>query len=465
MSTATVENDYVCQSWCNFVFDFPQYAQRDTGFPWDVGGARSRNVNVVPQQPLSLSRQSANTKDPYIEIPEDLQHYYLQYRPTPLRRAHSLEAKIKCNARIYYKFEGVNISGSHKLNTALAQAYYYKQAGAKHLVTGTGAGQWGTAISYACNAIGLDCTVFMVSSSLRQKPQRRVAIELFGATLHESPSDLTDVGRAARRKDPNHIGTLGTATGEALEFARNDDNVRFAVGSGENCVLLHQTLIGMEAIEQIASMGDFPTHVVACIGAGSNFGGVGLPFLRAAKEIDCDTRLVAVEPSECPKLTRGRYAYDFSDFSGTTPISKMYTLGSSYTAPAIHAGGLRYHGTSPFLSSMYHDGLFDAIAMGQQAVLKAGCLLAETEGVLPAPESAHAVAGALKLASEHPATADPLVILVNISGHGWFDIGAYEKYKRGDIEHTTVDEAALQSSLAALDDLQAKILSDARPGQ
>jgi len=439
---------YVPTHWSNFIYDFPQFVSREKlDLRAIYGNNISHKVNVIPQQPLALIRQSHNTQDAYVPIPEELLEYYYQYRPTPLKRANGLEAHLKVNARIYYKFEGANLSGSHKLNTALAQAYYYKKAGIKHLVTGTGAGQWGTAIAYACQIMNLECTVFMVGVSLRQKPYRKTMMELFGATVHESPSELTKVGRDALKIDKERIGSLAFATGEAIEYAQVNSDCRFAVGSGENCVLLHQSIIGCEAVAQMHTLDDFPTDVVACMGAGSNFGGVGLPFLRFAKELGKSTRLLAVEPSACPKLTRGVYAYDKNDFSGTTPISKMYTLGSKYMAPPIYAGGLRYHGTSPFLSAMYHDDLFDALAIDQPETLAAGLLLARTENILPAPESAHAVAGAIRLAKDHPHDSEPLVILINVSGHGMFDVTSYEKFQKGEVESGRPSENSLKTSL------------------
>ena len=312
---------------------------------------------------------------------------YASYRPTLLRRAKALEERLGTRARLYYKFEGANVSGSHKLNTALAQAYYYQKAGVKHLITGTGAGQWGTALAYACQRFGLACTVFMVGISYRQKPQRRTIVELFGGEIHESPSHLTRAGREAQKRDPDRIGSLAVATGEAIELAREKkDTARFAVGSGETCVLLHQTVIGNEAVSQMDELGDFPDYVVACMGAGSNFAGVGMPFLRAGRMRGRTVQLVAAEPLACPKMTRGAYLYDINDFSGTTPVTRMYTLGSSYLAPPIHAGGLRYHGTSAFLSALYASDLFKARALGQVEALKAGALFAETEGIIPAPE-------------------------------------------------------------------------------
>jgi tryptophan synthase beta chain len=447
----------VPEHWCNFVFDYPQYAVRKTlGTPAALERG-TRGVSIAPQQPLALGKQSCNTTDPLIPIPERLLSLYRQYRPTPLRRARQLEQRLDANARIYYKFEGANIAGSHKLNTALAQVYYYRRAGVEHLVTGTGAGQWGTALAYACKLLGMECTVFMVGSSLRQKPQRGTLMRLFGATIHESPSGLTEVGRQARRWDTEGTGTLAVATGEALEFAHSRRRTRFAVGSGENCVLLHQTVIGSEALAQMTALDEFPDWVVACMGAGSNFAGVGLPFLRAAKERSRSVRLLAVESAACPRLTRGRYAYDLNDFSGTTPISLMYTLGSGYIPPPVYAGGLRYHGASPFLSAMYADRMFDAEAIDQLTVLRAGLELAESEGILPAPESAHAVAGVIRVAQRHPHDAPPLVLLVNISGHGLLDIAAYEKFLSGRMDPGWPDDRLLSESLQQVDQLNARL--------
>jgi tryptophan synthase beta chain len=437
--------------WCNFLCDHPSHSERGAINLAEVDDRVQRRLSVVPQQPLTLARQSTNTRDPSVPIPDELRALLRQYRPTPLRRAGRLEQRLGVNARLYYKYEGANISGSHKLNTALAQAYYYRRAGVEHLVTGTGAGQWGSALAYACNLLGLRCTVFMVGASFRQKPQRPLMMRLFGAEVHASPSDHTQVGREAAAGDPARLGTLAVATGEALEVAHRTRRARFAVGSGENCVLLHQTVIGVEAVEQMDAFGDFPQHVVACMGAGSNFGGVGLPFLRAASERGLPVRLLAAEPTACPKLTRGRYAYDVNDFSGTTPVSRMYTLGSTYTPPPIHAGGLRYHGTSPFLSALYADGLFDAVAVAEADALQAGLEFARTENVLPAPESAYAVAAAIALAGRHPHDERPIAILVNISGHGLLDLAAYDAYRRGELDSGEAIEPRIVASLAHLD--------------
>ncbi|MHB1948952.1 MAG: TrpB-like pyridoxal phosphate-dependent enzyme [Gammaproteobacteria bacterium] len=439
--------DNIPTSWCNFLYDYPEFISKHKTVE-DL--QKNRKVNIAPKQPLSLMRQSINTQDEYIIIPEELLSFYQAYRPTPLRQAHRLQKKLDCNANIYYKFEGANVSGSHKLNTALAQVYYYKKAGVKHIVTGTGAGQWGTAIAYACQQFGLKCTIFMVNSSLRQKPMRKTFIELFGATIHESPSIHTNVGRQIISKNKNHPGSLAVATAEAIEMANEIEKAQFAVGSGENSVLLHQTIIGEEALLQLQDAGVFPDQVVACMGAGSNFAGIALPIHRYAKKNRLDCSLIAAEPIACPKLTRGKYSLEVNDFSGTTPISKMYTLGKKFTAPEIHAGGLRYHGTSEFLSAMYHQNLFSAMAVGQIQSLKAGLLFLECEGILPAPESAHAVSVAIENALKHPKDKKPLNILINISGHGNLDILAYEQCANGTITDCLPDEEMLSESLSDL---------------
>jgi tryptophan synthase beta chain len=432
-------------TWCNFLYDFPEYFAESTVAPDHF--ANTLGVNVLPQQPLSLMKQSNDTTRPNVAIPDAVRDLYASYRPTLLKRARKLEERIGTSARLYYKYEGANVSGSHKLNTALAQAYYYKKAGVQHLITGTGAGQWGTAIAYACQRVGLKCTVFMVGISYRQKPQRRTIVELFGGQIHESPSELTHTGREALKRDPGRIGSLAVATGEAIEVARQQsDTARFAVGSGENCVLLHQTVIGNEAVRQMADPNDFPDYVVACMGAGSNFAGVGMPFLRAARSQGRSVRLVAAEPVACPKMTRGAYLFDINDFSGTTPVTRMYTLGSSFLAPPIHAGGLRYHGTSAFLSALYANGGFDARAIRQAEALKAGVLFAETEGIIPAPESAHAIAASLQIAAERKSGCS---ILMNISGHGLFDLAGYEQARRGELPDDSPDERMIAASLGA----------------
>jgi tryptophan synthase beta chain len=447
--------------WFNILHDRPQYVTSAVSRSRLGGEVKVAGQGALLQQPLSLARQSLNTTDRYIPIPDEVLDLYAQYRPTPLRRAARLENYLGANARIYYKYEGANLTGSHKLNTALAQAHYYSRAGVKHLVTGTGAGQWGTALAFACQVMGLRCTIFWVRSTLRQKPVRGEMMRLFGAVVHESPSDLTEVGRRALKEDPDGIGTLAGATGEALALAGEDNETRFAVGSGENSVLLHQTVIGQEAISQLGSMGDFPDCVIACMGAGSNFGGIALPFLGAAKDSGRSIRLVAVESAACPKLTRGRYLYDLSDALGTTPITRIYSLGSTYVPPPVYAGGLRHHSAGPLASAMYADGSVDAMAIDQLTSFRAGLLFCETEGILPAPEAAHAVAGMMDIVSQHPRQAPPLVVLVNISGHGLLDLGAYSRFAAGEIEPVTADEASLSQSLSALEEFKQRIAEPA----
>ena len=443
--------------WFNILHDRPQYVTSAMSRSRLAGEIKAAGYGVLLQQPLALARQSINTADRFIPIPGEILDLYAQYRPTPLRRAVRLEERLGANARIYYKYEGANLTGSHKLNTALAQAYYYARAGVKRIVTGTAAGQWGTALAYACQIMNLGCTVFMVRSTLHQKPIRGEMMRLFGAVVHESPSELTEVGRRVLKEDPGATGTQAVANGEALEVAGEDGQSRFAVGSGENSVLLHQTVIGQEAISQLALLDEFPDCVIACMGAGSNFGGIALPLLAAADDSRRPIRLVAVESTACPKLTRGRYLYDLSDALGNTPITKVYSLGSTYVPPPVYAGGLRHHSAGPLASAMHADGSLEAMAIDQLTSFRAGVLFCETEGILPAPESAHAVAGMMDVVSRHPRGAAPLVVLVNISGHGLLDLGAYSRFAAGEIEPVTPDEARLSQSLSALEEFNQAI--------
>ena len=458
---AAVRDPQLPTHWFNILHDRPQYvasAVPRSRLPEEVQCA---GHSVQLQQPFSLARQSLNTVDRYIPIPDEVLDLYAQYRPTPLRRAVRLEERLGVNARIYYKYEGANLTGSHKLNSALAQAYYYGRAGVKHIVTGTAAGQWGTALAYACQVMNLSCTVFMVRATLRQKPIRGDMMRLFGAVVHESPSDLTDVGRRVLKEDPAAIGTQAVANAEALALAGEDSESRFAVGSGENSVLLHQTVIGQEAISQLAILGEFPDCVIACMGAGSNFGGIALPLLGAAEDSGRSIRLVAVESAACPKLTRGRYLYDLSDALGTTPITKVYSLGSRYVPPPVYAGGLRHHSAGPLASAMYADGSLEAMDIDQLTSFRAGMLFCETEGILPAPESAHAVAGMMDVVSRHLRQGPPLVVLVNISGHGLLDLDAYRRFGAGEIEPVTANETNLSQSLNALEEFNRAIAEPA----
>jgi tryptophan synthase beta chain len=370
------------------------------------------------------------TSQAHVAIPEEVLEAYAAYRPTPLRRARLFEKALGTRCRIYYKYEGASPVGSHKLNTALAQAYFNKREGVKRLATETGAGQWGTALAYAAQRFGMACAVYMVRVSYNQKPSRRTMIELFGATVRASPSPETEVGRRLLAKRADHPGSLGIAISEAVEDAVHTPGTKYALGSVLNHVLLHQTVIGQEALRQMEELGEFPDAVVACHGGGSNFGGLGFPFVR--HRIDGrKVQVVAVEPESCPSLTRGEYRYDLGDVAGLTPLMKMHTLGADFLPDPIHAGGLRYHGASPQVSRLLADGLIEARACSQRATFEAGCTFARAEGIVPAPESSHAIAGAIELAREADAAGTPRSILVGISGHGLLELSAYEDFLRG----------------------------------
>ena len=434
-------------TWCNILHDFPAYAKRGQA-PRNLGGSGGGPTgDVRPQMTLELFRQANQTDSADIPIPDPVLELYSLYRPTPLIRAKAFEEALGTTSRIYVKFEGQNAAGSHKLNSAIAQAYYFKKAGVEQITTGTGAGQWGAAISWACARAGLDATVFMVGISYRQKPLRSVMMRVYGAEIHESPSEVTAVGRAARIADPHSLGSLNIANGEAIEIARNSPGARFAVGSGENHVLLHQTVIGQEAIRQLEEIGDYPHVVTGCVGAGSNFAGISFPFIRQSRRSGKHIRIIAAEPVACAKLTRGIYAYDLSDASSTTPYVRMMTLGRDVVVPGIHAGGLRYHGTSPLLSAMYQDGLFEARAYRQRQVFEIAVLFARATGMIVAPESAHALCAVVDAIREAPA---PICVLANISGHGLLDLSSYDAYLRGEMDDGLPDEAMVARSLSLL---------------
>lgn len=435
------------ETWCNILHDFPEYAKRDPAPRHLEVAAGGRNTDVRPQLTLELFRQSNQTDLAEIPIPDSVLELYAMYRPTPLIRAKAFEEALGTKSRIYVKFEGQNAAGSHKLNSAIAQAYYFKKAGVERIVTGTGAGQWGAAISFACARAGLAATVFMVGVSYRQKPLRPVMMRVYGGEVHESPSEVTEVGRAGRIKDPQRIGSLSIANGEAIEIARSVPGARFAVGSGENHVLLHQTVIGQEAVKQMEEIGDYPNVVTACVGAGSNFAGISFPFIRNSRRHGKAIRIIAAEPVACPKLTRGLYAYDMSDASSTTPYVRMMTLGRDVVVPGIHAGGLRYHGTSPLLSAMYRDGLFEGRSFPQRKVFENAVLFARTTGMIIAPESAHALAAAVEAVQESPA---PISVLANVSGHGLLDLSSYDAYLKSEIDDGVPDEANIAHSLSLL---------------
>lgn len=369
----------------------------------------------------------------YIDIPAEVREAYRIYRPSPLYRADGLEKKLGLNkdVKIYYKYEGVSPSGSHKLNTALPQAYYNKKEGVERLATETGAGQWGTALSFACQYFGMECMVYMVKCSFEQKPYRKAVIENFGAKIVASPSNTTEAGRAALAKDPNTAGTLGDAISEAIEDAAKHENTKYSLGSVLNHVMLHQTIIGQEAKKQMKIAGDKPDVVIACCGGGSNFSGISLPFIADKINNSSDTtRFIAVEPVECPTFTKGEYMYDFGDSAHLTPLLKMYSLGTEFMPANIGAGGLRYHGDSPIVSHLYHNKMIEARAEGETEIMNAAKIFARNEGILPAPESAYAIKVAIDEALEAKKKNEPKTILFNLSGHGIFDLQAYMDFNK-----------------------------------
>jgi len=378
-----------------------------------------------------LNRQELDNDTPYFDIPEEIQNFYKMYRPSPLVRAYFLEKALGTPAKIYYKFEGNNTSGSHKLNSAIAQAYYAKKQGLKGVTTETGAGQWGTALSMACAYFGLDCRVYMVKCSYEQKPFRREVMRTYGATVTPSPSLTTEVGRKILADHPDTTGSLGCAISEAVEAAVTSDGYRYVLGSVLNQVLLHQTVIGLEAKKALDKYGIKPDIIIGCAGGGSNLGGLISPFIGEMLRGEADYKVIAVEPASCPSFTRGKYAYDFCDTGMICPLAKMYTLGSQFIPSANHAGGLRFHGMSPILSQLYHDGLFEARAVEQTQVFDAATQFARVEGILPAPESSHAIRVAIDEALKCKETGEEKTIVFGLTGTGYFDLYAYEQYNNG----------------------------------
>ena len=385
----------------------------------------------------------------WIPIPEKVREIYRLWRPSPLFRAQRLEAALGTPAKIFYKYEGVSPAGSHKPNTAVAQAYYNHEAGIKRLSTETGAGQWGSALALAGQMFGIDVRVYMVKVSYEQKPFRRSMMQTWGAEVLASPTNTTEAGRKILAADPNSQGSLGIAISEAVEEAAGRKDTNYSLGSVLNHVLLHQTVIGLEAKKQMEKAGAYPDVVIASCGGGSNFGGIAFPFF-ADKAAGKKVRLVAVEPTSCPTLTKGRYAYDFGDVAGYTPLMKMYTLGHDFMPPGIHAGGLRYHGDSLLVSQLYHEKLIEAVAVAQLATFEAGVQFARTEGIIPAPESAHAIRVAIDEALAAKKAKEPRTILFNLSGHGHFDMAAYDKYFAGQLEDFAYPEAAVAESMKKL---------------
>jgi len=390
------------------------------------------------------------SQDRYIDIPGPVLDVYRQWRPSPLFRAHRLEQALGTPARIYYKYEGVSPAGSHKPNTAVPQAYYNKLAGVKKLTTETGAGQWGTALSYACALFDLECEVWQVGSSYDTKPYRRLMMEVFGGKVHRSPSELTEAGRRLGADPNNWTGSLGIAISEAVEVAATNEDVRYALGSVLNHVLMHQTIIGEEALLQLAKAGDTPTHIVGCTGGGSNFAGLTFPFLREKMAGKITPRVIAAEPASCPSLTRGVYAYDFGDTAGMTPLMKMHTLGHDFIPDPIHAGGLRYHGMAPLISHIYELGMIEAESVAQTECFSAAVQFARTEGIVPAPEPTHAIALAIREALKAKETGEETVILTALCGHGHFDLPAYDEYLNGRMIDNELTDEMFAAALATI---------------
>jgi tryptophan synthase beta chain len=405
--------------------------------------------DLAPLFPMALIQQEVS-QERWIEIPDEVQSILRQWRPTPLYRARQLEKALDTPARIYYKYEGVSPSGSHKPNTAVAQAYYNKQAGVKCLTTETGAGQWGSALSFAGALFDLDVLVYMVKVSYQQKPYRRALMESFGARVVASPSHETAAGRAIQEKSPDSTGSLGMAISEAVEVAAQDEGTKYALGSVLNHVLLHQTVIGLEAEAQLEMADDYPDIIVGCTGGGSNFAGIAFPFLGAKLRGEKNVEIVAVEPAACPTLTKGPYAYDFGDTAHLTPLLKMHTLGSTFVPEGIHAGGLRYHGMAPLVSHVVKLGLADPRAEHQLGCFAAGITFARSEGILPAPEANHAVKAAIDEALKCKESGESKAILFNLCGHGHFDMQAYMDYQAGKLVDTEYSAAEVAMALAGL---------------
>ncbi|MEZ5038837.1 MAG: TrpB-like pyridoxal phosphate-dependent enzyme [Saprospiraceae bacterium] len=405
---------------------------------------------LAPLFPMALIQQEV-TADKWVDIPEEVRDVYKMWRPTPMYRAYNLEKALDTPAKIYYKYEGVSPSGSHKPNTAVPQAYYNMKEGVKRITTETGAGQWGSALSFACNMFGIECEVYMVKISYDHKPYRKVMMNTWGAKVYSSPTNHTAAGRQILAQDPNSPGSLGIAISEAVERAATDPDTKYALGSVLNHVLLHQTIVGQEALLQMEKAGDMPDIIVAPFGGGSNFAGLCFPFLRLNLEEGKNIRCIASEPASCPKLTRGVFRYDFGDTVGMTPLLPMYTLGHNFVPAPIHAGGLRYHGAGVVVSQLLKDNLIEAIAHDNIEVFEAGVQFAKCEGIIPAPEATHAIATVFREAQQCKEEGVSRTILFNLCGHGNFDMKAYEDYFAGSLVRHELTQEAIEASLAELD--------------
>jgi len=434
------------KDWYNLIADLPEPppAVLHPGTHEPVGPD-----DLAPLFPMSLIMQEVSGER-YLEIPKPVRDIYKQWRPSPMFRARRLEKALDTPAKIYYKYEGVSPAGSHKPNTAVAQAFYNAEAGIKKITTETGAGQWGSSMAFAGAFFDIEVQVYMVKVSYQQKPYRRSLMESFGANCYASPSDRTQTGRAILEQDPDSPGSLGIAISEAVEVAAQNDDTKYALGSVLNHVLLHQTVIGQEAIKQMDMAGDYPDIVIGCAGGGSNFAGIAFPFLGEQLRGGQSVRAIAVEPAACPSMTRGQYAYDFGDTGNLTPLTKMHTLGSSFIPPGFHAGGLRYHGMSPLVSHAKELGLLEAVAYHQNHCFEAAVTFARSEGIIPAPETSHAIKSAIEEALRCKREGKAETILFNLSGHGHFDMAAYTEYFSGTLQDKNYDEQKLSDALSRL---------------
>ncbi len=440
----TLSDDEMPTAWYNIVPDLPAPPPP----PLHPGTHEPIGPDdLAPLFPMDLIMQEVS-QDPYIDIPGEVMDVYRLWRATPLHRARRLEKALGTPAKIYYKYEGVSPAGSHKPNTAVPQAYYNAIAGVKKLTTETGAGQWGTALAFACAQFGIECEIWQVRASYDQKPYRRAMMEAFGGTVHPSPSDATNYGRQLLAQNPDSPGSLGIAITEAVEVAAQDPNIRYALGSVLNHVLMHQTVIGEEALLQMAKAGDTPDLIVGCTGGGSNFAGLAFPFLREKLAGRMDPVIRAVEPASCPSLTKGVYTYDFGDTGGMTPLVKMHTLGHDFIPDPIHAGGLRYHGMAPLISHIYDLGLIEATSKPQSECFAAGVQFARTEGIVPAPEPTHALAVAIEEALACKESGEEKVILTALCGHGMLDMASYTAYFEGKLEDYDYPEDKVAAAMA-----------------
>jgi tryptophan synthase beta chain len=441
----TLDEERIPRRWYNIAPDFPE----PPAPPLHPGTKQPAGPDdLAPIFPMGLIMQEASMER-FIDIPDEVRDIYGIWRPTPLIRAAHLERKLGLpdNVRIFYKYEGVSPSGSHKSNTAVAQAYYNREDGVGRIATETGAGQWGSALAMACDIFGIDLTVYMVKVSFAQKPYRRVLMELYGADVYPSPTEHTEFGRKVLAEHPDSAGSLGIAISEALEDVVTHPGSKYSLGSVLNHVLLHQTVIGEEALEQVAMADAYPDVVIGCVGGGSSFAGIAFPFMREKLEGKTRTRFVGVEPSACPSLTKGVFTYDFGDTGQMTPLLKMYTLGHDFVPPGIHAGGLRYHAMAPLISHAYHLGLMEAVAVAQTKVFEAARLFVQTESIVPAPESAHAILVAIDEAKEAAAKGEAKTILFNLTGHGFLDLGAYDSYLDGSLEDYEHPGASIKEAM------------------